>query len=100
MDGVFVAFHNTARTFGFQYIPLEEMDRSLFGNSFMGDQSFLISLKLLNEILDTATSGFPNKVRVYHMFVYKTFIQIIIVVILNFIILSLLYLNSHVRHSA
>ena len=73
MDGVFVAFHNTARTFGFQYIPLEEMDRSLFGNSFMGDQSFLISLKLLNEIFDTATSRFPNKVRDYHMFVYKTF---------------------------
>ncbi|CAG8586828.1 7084_t:CDS:10, partial [Paraglomus occultum] len=61
MDGVFVAFHNTARTFGFQYIPLEEMDRCLFGNSYMGDQSFLISLKLLNEVFDTATNRFPNK---------------------------------------
>ncbi|AGO11795.1 AaceriADR023Cp [[Ashbya] aceris (nom. inval.)] len=26
MDGIFVAYHNISRIFGFQYIPLEEMD--------------------------------------------------------------------------
>ncbi|KAG2038712.1 mitochondrial protein Pet127-domain-containing protein [Suillus americanus] len=31
MDGVFVAYHNTARVFGFQYVSLEEMDARLFG---------------------------------------------------------------------
>lgn len=31
MDGVFVAYHNTARIFGFQYVSLEEMDARLFG---------------------------------------------------------------------
>ena len=31
MDGIFLAYHNTARLFGFQYVPLEEMDRRVFG---------------------------------------------------------------------
>ncbi|KAJ7601014.1 mitochondrial protein Pet127-domain-containing protein [Mycena floridula] len=31
MDGVLIAYHNTARMFGFQYVPLEEMDARLFG---------------------------------------------------------------------
>ena len=31
MDGIFVAYHNTARIFGFQYLPLEEMDERLYG---------------------------------------------------------------------
>ncbi|KAL6304323.1 mitochondrial protein Pet127-domain-containing protein [Sparassis latifolia] len=36
MDGVFVAFHNTDQIFGFQYIPLEEMDMRLYGDSKAG----------------------------------------------------------------
>ncbi|OCB89863.1 hypothetical protein A7U60_g2892 [Sanghuangporus baumii] len=32
MDGIFLAYHNTARVFGFQYVPLEEMDDRLFGD--------------------------------------------------------------------
>ncbi|KAJ3371362.1 hypothetical protein GGF31_003285 [Allomyces arbusculus] len=52
MDGIFVAFHNTARIFGFQYISLEEMDSSLFGSSSMGDQSFAISVQLLQDVLE------------------------------------------------
>lgn len=31
MDGVFVAYHNTAKVFGFQYIPLEQMEGHLYG---------------------------------------------------------------------
>ncbi|KAK3325753.1 mitochondrial protein Pet127-domain-containing protein [Apodospora peruviana] len=63
MDGIFVAFHNTQRIFGFQYIPLTEMDMSLHGtpNKALGDQEFKLSLHLLNEVLDKATARFPGR---------------------------------------
>lgn len=31
MDGVIVAYHNTVEVFGFQYIPLEDMERCVYG---------------------------------------------------------------------
>lgn len=64
MDGIFVAFHNTERIFGFQYISLPEMDASLHGqyDTSIGDQEFKLSLDLLNKILDKATKRFPEQV--------------------------------------
>ncbi|KAG6335961.1 hypothetical protein ID866_3114 [Astraeus odoratus] len=56
MDGVLVTYHNTARVFGFQYIPLEEMEARLYG---LGDggRVFEKCLRLLEcilkEIVDT-----------------------------------------------
>lgn len=66
MDGIFVAFHNTERIFGFQYVPLEEMDLALHGvkDRELGDQEFKLSLALFNEILDKATKRFPEQVRI------------------------------------
>ncbi|TGJ83428.1 hypothetical protein E0Z10_g5342 [Xylaria hypoxylon] len=63
MDGIFVAFHNTQRIFGFQYIPLTEMDLALHGtdNRQLGDHEFKISLKLLNELLNRATQKWPEQ---------------------------------------
>lgn len=63
MDGVFVAYHNTERIFGFQYIPLEEMDLSIHGttDTTLGDREFTASLKLFNELLDQATAKFPKQ---------------------------------------
>ncbi|KAM0435362.1 hypothetical protein ACHAPT_003456 [Fusarium lateritium] len=63
MDGIFVAFHNTQRIFGFQYISLEEMDRALHGTSdrSVGDQEFRASLTLLNDVLDRASKRFPGR---------------------------------------
>ncbi|SZF04169.1 unnamed protein product [Blumeria hordei] len=63
MDGIFVAFHNTARIFGFQYISLGEMDFAIHGteDTTTGDNEFKLSLNLLNKILDRATQKFPNK---------------------------------------
>ncbi|CAI4213765.1 unnamed protein product [Parascedosporium putredinis] len=63
MDGIFVAFHNTQRIFGFQYIPLEEMDMALHGTQtvHLGDQEFRLSVHLLNELLNRATAKFPGK---------------------------------------
>jgi hypothetical protein len=63
MDGIFVAFHNTERIFGFQYISLPEMDYALHGtdNTAIGDSEFKLSLELLNRVLDRATAKFPEK---------------------------------------
>ena len=65
MDGIFVAFHNTERIFGFQYITLGEMDLAVHGQTdlALGDQEFRLSVDLLNKILDRATEKFPGQVR-------------------------------------
>ena len=64
MDGIFVAFHNVERIFGFQYISLSEMDSTIHGqwDTTIGDQEFKLSLDLLNKILDRATKKFPETV--------------------------------------
>ncbi|PSS10590.1 hypothetical protein M430DRAFT_108123, partial [Amorphotheca resinae ATCC 22711] len=63
MDGIFVAFHNTQRIFGFQYISLSEMDYALHGteDTTIGDSEFKLSLELLNRVLDKATAKYPEK---------------------------------------
>jgi hypothetical protein len=63
MDGIFVAFHNVERIFGFQYISLPEMDYSIHGatDTRLGDAEFKLSLDLLNRALDRATTKFPEK---------------------------------------
>lgn len=63
MDGIFVAYHNTQRIFGFQYIPLSEMDHALHGQSdtTLGDQEFKASLSILNDLMDRATKKFPGR---------------------------------------
>lgn len=61
MDGIFVAYHNTAQIFGFQYVSLEEMNLRLFGSNEMGDMAFNLSLGLLEKILDAATEALPNE---------------------------------------
>jgi hypothetical protein len=62
MDGVFVAFHNTKKIFGFQYIPLSEMDARLFGESAAGDAVFEKCLLLLETVLEEATRELPHQV--------------------------------------
>ncbi|KAK3351342.1 mitochondrial protein Pet127-domain-containing protein [Neurospora tetraspora] len=63
MDGIFVAFHNTQRIFGFQYIPLTDMDYSLHGtrDTNLGNKEFKLSLHLLNKILNRATAKWPEQ---------------------------------------
>ncbi|RMZ90745.1 hypothetical protein DV736_g2021, partial [Chaetothyriales sp. CBS 134916] len=68
MDGVFVAYHNIARIFGFQYISLAEMDRALHGqdDKALGDLEFRFSINLLTEIFDRATAAFPRQSLRFH----------------------------------
>jgi hypothetical protein len=68
MDGIFVAFHNIERIFGFQYFSLPEMDRTIHGQSdtTLGDKEFQLSLALWNNILNKATAKFPQKSLRFH----------------------------------
>lgn len=69
MDGVFVAYHNTREIFGFQYIPLEEMDQRLYGHS-NGQRVFGKCVGLLDVLFTEITKYFPEEVplafRQYH----------------------------------
>ena len=63
MDGILVAHHNTARIFGFRYIPLSEMDTCLFGSEGRGEAVFEKCVLLLEEVVMEATGAFPGQVR-------------------------------------
>lgn len=63
MDGVFVAYHNIEQVFGFQYIPLSEMDDRLFGAEGRGDRVFEKCVKLLEVLVSEAAEHFPRQVR-------------------------------------
>jgi hypothetical protein len=62
MDGVFVAYHNTKRIFGFQYISLSEMDARLFGERAAGNAVFEKCMLLLEAVLEEATRELPGQV--------------------------------------
>jgi len=63
MDGIFLAYHNVQRMFGFQYMPIAELDRAIHGqiDRCLGDQEFKFSISLLNKVLEEATARFPEK---------------------------------------
>lgn len=68
MDGIFVAYHNISRLFGFQYVPISEMDLGLHGQSdpTLGDQEFRTSVHMMNEVFDMATKKFPEQTLRFH----------------------------------
>ena len=69
MDGIFVAYHNTQRIFGFQYVSLAEMDQAIHGTSDtrLGDMEFKCSIALLNDLMDRATKKFPGRTLRLHV---------------------------------
>ncbi|OJJ43790.1 hypothetical protein ASPZODRAFT_161363 [Penicilliopsis zonata CBS 506.65] len=68
MDGIFVAFHNIERIFGFQYISLPEMDHTIHGqvDTSLGDAEFQLSLSLWNKVLNHAIEKFPKQSLRFH----------------------------------
>ena len=70
MDGIFVAYHNTRKIFGFQYISREEMDVRLFGSSHMANESFRNVLVMFQAVLDEATQKYPNQVMPLYYYYY------------------------------
>ncbi|EPQ54620.1 Pet127-domain-containing protein [Gloeophyllum trabeum ATCC 11539] len=61
MDGILVAYHNTARIFGFQYMPLEDMEERLYGAPGRGERVFERCVSLLEVVLPEVTRCFPNQ---------------------------------------
>ncbi|QIW99539.1 hypothetical protein AMS68_005057 [Peltaster fructicola] len=63
MDGIFLAYHNIERLFGFQYLPIPEIDRAIHGqiDRCLGDQEFKLSVRMFNDILNAATAKFPKQ---------------------------------------
>lgn len=61
MDGIFIAYHNTARCFGFEYMPRTELDERLFGSADVGDQVFALCVGFFERIMDLATDMFPSQ---------------------------------------
>ncbi|OQO04509.1 hypothetical protein B0A48_09431 [Cryoendolithus antarcticus] len=68
MDGIFLAYHNVQRIFGFQYLPMKEIDRAIHGqiHPCLGDQEFKLSLAMLNKVLEMATAKFPERSLRFH----------------------------------
>ena len=65
MDGAFVAYHNTQKIFGFEYITLKEMEQRIFGCQEFSDQIFTASLCLIEQIFDRILEDFgqdPNRI--------------------------------------
>jgi len=63
MGGIFVAYHNIARIFGFQYIGLDELDLILHGqrDRTLGDQELASSLRILNDVFSKAIAKWPEQ---------------------------------------
>lgn len=66
MDGIFIAYHNIERIFGFQYLSLSDMDQVLHGqtDTTLGDREFKLSIGLMEELLKRATAKFPETVSI------------------------------------
>ena len=62
MDGIMVAYHNTREMFGFEYVPAEDIDLHVFGSTTFADQSFNMSLKVLDKLLHRAIALVPDHV--------------------------------------
>jgi len=52
MAGIMVAYHNTCKIFGFEYVPQSAMDEQLFGSTIVGKMVFNIATKLLDFALN------------------------------------------------
>lgn len=60
MDGIMIAYHNTAEIFGFQYLTRTEMDEILYGNTATGDAVFKVVLKLYDQVLESIVNLYRN----------------------------------------
>ena len=52
MQGAAIAYHNTQKIFGFEYVKLEDMEKRVFGCQQFSDIIFRSSLAILEKILD------------------------------------------------
>lgn len=60
MDGAFIAYHNTERVYGYEYVKLKEMALRVFGDDYNLDVSFLSISKMLTLVLDDIREQFSE----------------------------------------
>lgn len=56
MDGAFIAYHNTRKIYGYEYVKLKEMALRIFGNEYNLDASFVVISKMQTIVLDEIRS--------------------------------------------
>lgn len=61
MDGIFTAYHNTQKMFGFEYISLKDMEENLFSSQQKADILFSFSMQIMNRILNEITAMYPEQ---------------------------------------
>jgi hypothetical protein len=59
MSGAFVAYHNTSKMLGFEFVTLEEIEAYVFGSKAWTAQAFSSTIRLLGLVLDEITSAMP-----------------------------------------
>lgn len=52
MDGAFIAYHNTRKIFGYEYVRQQEIMRRIFGSELNSDVAFFVGSKMLTTILN------------------------------------------------
>ena len=91
MDGVLVAYHNTARIFGFQYVSLEEMEEKLYGSG-NGTRVFNKCVSLLERVLSDVVSIYGERVG----FLHPSFPSIATCILTSICRVS----DAHLRHAS
>ena len=61
MDGAFVAYHNTVKTFGFEYVSLDTIEKTLFGSNEKADFTFQVSSQMLVSVLEKVKQFLSDK---------------------------------------
>lgn len=90
MDGIFVAYHNIRKMFGFQYVPLIEMDKVLHTGDLIGkvkgdideqmtisaplvaEAEFKFSVMLLNKFLDKFLEDYGDRKQDFNIVFFKS----------------------------
>ncbi|KAK9461439.1 mitochondrial protein Pet127-domain-containing protein [Lipomyces oligophaga] len=62
MDGIFVAYHNIARYFGFQYVSRDEMEAIIHGPNYqrIATKELKASLEILDDLFTRITEKYPK----------------------------------------
>lgn len=60
MDGLFISYHNTLNTFGFEYLPLDLVEKVIYETRERAELSFLISGRIATAIFDEIKNYFKD----------------------------------------
>eukprot|EP01129_Flabellula_baltica_P013587 TRINITY_DN6338_c0_g1_i1.p1 TRINITY_DN6338_c0_g1~~TRINITY_DN6338_c0_g1_i1.p1 ORF type:complete len:460 (+),score=73.74 TRINITY_DN6338_c0_g1_i1:85-1464(+) len=58
MEGMLISYHNTLKFFGFEYIPLKDMERAVFESQKMAHTSFQVMFAIFTEVMEKITKEF------------------------------------------